>query len=276
MDDAAVGMVLKKYKALGAVLDERARRLWAAAEAESLGHGGIACVARATGMSRRRIHAGLRELREAGPGGVESTGRQRRAGAGRKRAEEKDPGLAGALKRLVDPATRGDPGGPLLWTSLSAARLAAELTRRGHAVSERTVNRLLHDLGYSLQSNRKTAEGRQHPDRDKQFRHLNRKARAFQRRGDPVVSVDTKKKELVGDFANGGREWRPKGDPERVRVHDFKDPELGKAIPYGVYDVAANKGWVSVGVDHDTASFAASTLRRWSSSTSASTLSGSR
>lgn len=173
MDDAALGMVLKKYKALGTVLDERAKRLWAATEAESLGHGGIACVARATGMSRRRIHAGLRELREAGPGGVESTGRQRRAGAGRKRVEEKDPGLAGALKRLVDPATRGDPGGPLLWTSLSAARLAAELTRRGRAVSERTVNRMLHDLGYSLQSNRKTAEGRQHPDRDKQFRHLN-------------------------------------------------------------------------------------------------------
>ena len=176
MDDATVQMVLGKYLALAPVLDERAKRIWAAAEARSLGRGGIARVAEVTGMSRRRIHAGLRELREAGPGGVEATGRQRAPGAGRKRVEDKDPGLPGALRRLVDPATRGDPGGPLLWTSLSAAHLAVELGKQGHAASGRTVNRLLHDLGYSLRSNRKAVEGRQHPDRDRQFNHLNRKA----------------------------------------------------------------------------------------------------
>ena len=259
MDDAATQTILEKFLDLRPLLDERARRVWAATEARALGWGGIARVAEATGMSRVTIANGLKEL----AAGVDASDRQRAPGAGRKRAEERDPGLAKALERLVDPATRGDPAGPLLWTSLSAARLAAALQEQGRQVSERTVNRLLHEMGYSLQSNRKTLEGRQHPDRDAQFNHVNRRAKAFQRSGDPVVSVDTKKKELVGDFRNGGREWRPKGEPEKVRVHDFKDAELGKAIPYGVYDVAADEGWVSVGMDHHTASFAVATLRRW-------------
>ena len=263
MEDAVTQSIRGKFLVLERVLDERAKRLWAAAEARSLGRGGVTGVAEATGMSRSRIHAGLREIDSAGPGGVSSSGRQRAPGAGRKRVEEKDAGLVEALRRLVDPATRGDPTGPLLWTTLSAARLSEALGKEGHPASERTVNRLLHDLGYSLQSNRKTVEGRQHPDRDAQFRHVNRKAKTFQGRGEPVVSVDTKKKELVGNFRNGGREWHPKGAPEKVLVHDFKDKELGKAIPYGVYDLAANNGWVSVGVDHDTASFAAESVRRW-------------
>ena len=263
MEDAVTQSIRGKFLVLERVLDERAKRLWAAAEARSLGRGGVTWVAEATGMSRSRVHAGLREIGSAGPGGVSSSGRQRAPGGGRKRVEEKDAGLVEALRRLVDPATRGDPTGPLLWTTLSAARLSEALGREGHPASERTVNRLLHDLGYSLQSNRKTVEGRQHPDRDAQFRHVNRKAKTFQGRGEPVVSVDTKKKELVGNFRNGGREWHPKGEPEKVLVHDFKDKELGKAIPYGVYDLAANNGWVSVGVDHDTASFAAESVRRW-------------
>ena len=263
MEDEVTQSIVEKFAVLEPVLDERLKRLWAATEARSLGRGGVTRVAEATGMSRSRIHAGLREIDSAGPGGVEATGRQRAKGGGRKRAEDKDPGLKEALERLLDPATRGDPEGPLRWTTLSAARLSAALAEQGHVASERTVNRLLHDLGYSLQSNRKTVEGRQHPDRDAQFRHIDRKAGEFQRRGDPVVSVDTKKKELVGNFRNGGREWRPAGDPEKVLTHDFKDAELGKAIPYGVYDLAANNGWVGVGVDHDTASFAARTLRRW-------------
>ena len=259
MDDAATRTIFAKFVDLEPVLDERAKRLWAATEARALGRGGIERVWEATGMSRVTIAKGLREL----DAGVEASDRQRAPGGGRKRAEDRDAGLVPALERLVDPATRGDPSGPLCWTSLSAAKLAAALRAEGHEVGERTVNRLLHDLGYSLQSNRKTLEGRQHPDRDAQFNHINRRAKAFMRGGDPVVSVDTKKKELVGDFRNGGREWRPAGEPEKVRVHDFKDAALGKAIPYGVYDLAADAGWVSVGVDHDTASFAAETLRRW-------------
>ena len=176
---------------------------------------------------------------------------------------DRGPGLVKALERLLDPFTRGDPQGPLRWTCSSAARLAEQLGAEGHRVSERTVNRLLHELGYSLQANRKTLEGRQHPDRDAQFRRIARRVRAFQRLGQPVASIDTKKKELVGRYRNGGREWRPKGQPEAVKVHDFIDPELGKAIPYGVYDLTANTGWVSVGVDHDTAEFAVETVRRW-------------
>ena len=179
----------------------------------------------------------------------------RSPGGGRKRLTERDPRLAAALEGQLDPVTRGDPTGPLRWTCSSAARLAERLRGEGHRVSERTVNRLLHEMGYSLQGNRKTLEGRQHPDRDAQFRHISRRVEAFQRQGQPVVSVDTKKKELIGPYRNGGREWRPKGEPEAVKVHDFVDPELGKAIPYGVYDMTANAGWVSVGVDHDTAEF---------------------
>ena len=263
MEDPTTLTILRKYLALEPLMDERMKRMWAATEAMAVGRGGVARVMEATGMSRQRVTSAVREIESSGPGGVRATGRVRAPGGGRKRLTERDPSLAADLERLVDPATRGDPGGPLLWTSLSAEKLAAALRERGHEVSGRTVARMLRAMGYSLQGNRKTAEGRQHPDRDAQFNHINRRARAFQRRGEPVVSVDTKKKELVGDFRNGGREWRPQGDPEKVRVHDFKDEALGKAVPYGVYDLSADAGWVSVGVEHDTAAFAVETLRRW-------------
>ncbi len=215
MEDAVTQSIRGKFLVLERVLDERAKRLWAAAEARSLGRGGVTWVAEATGMSRSRVHAGLREIGSAGPGGVSSSGRQRAPGGGRKRVEEKDAGLVEALRRLVDPATRGDPTGPLLWTTLSAARLSEALGKKGHPASERTVNRLLHDLGYSLQSNRKTVEGRQHPDRDAQFRDVNRKAKTFQRRGEPVVSVDTKKKELVAISATAAGNGVRRGSRRR-------------------------------------------------------------
>lgn len=251
-----------KFTAMNPFLNERSRRRWAAVEARSIGRGGIERVAEATGMSRTTIRAGIRELDNRVDDEL-SEGRQRSPGAGRKFLSEHDPELLGALEKLVDPVTRGDPEGPLLWTSRSAARLASELTAKGHKVSERTVNRLLHYAGYSLQSNRKTIEGAQNPDRDAQFRYISRRVRAHQRMGQPVVSVDTKKKELVGDFRNDGREWRRKGEPQEVRVHDFMDKNLGKAIPYGVYDISNDTGWVSVGVDHDTSAFAVETLRKW-------------
>ena len=264
MDLALTEAVNAKFVALDPLFDERLRRRWAAVEARGIARGGIARVAAATGMSRTTIRAGLKELAGKQAGGAEPESvRVRRPGAGRKRLTAQDQSLAQELERLVDPVTRGDPMGPLLWTCSSAARLATELTVAGHCVSERTVNRLLHELGYSLQANRKTLEGRQHADRDAQFKHINRRVRAFQRLRQPVVSVDTKKKELIGQFRNGGREWRPQGDPQRVKVHDFVDKELGKAIPYGVYDVTNDSGWVSVGEDHDTAAFAVETLRRW-------------
>ena len=260
--DGVVDTLRTKYVALEPALDERTRRLWAAAEARALGHGGITRVVEATGLSRNTVRAGLREL-ERGVSAAQAGQRTRRPGGGRKRLTDHDPGLAAALEGLLEPATRGDPGTPLRWTSLSAQRLAGALGHEGHRVSERTVNRMLHALGYSLQSNRKVVEGRQHPDRDAQFRRINRRVKAFQKLGQPVVSVDTKKKELVGSYLNAGREWRPKGRPVDVNVHDFPDPELGKAIPYGVCDLTANKGWVSVGMDHDTASFAVESVRRW-------------
>ena len=219
MDLALAEAVKAKFVALDPLFDERLRRRWAAVEARGIGRGGIARVAAATGMSRTTIRAGLKELagKQAGGAGPESV-RVRRRGAGRKRLTAQDQSLAQELERLVDPVTRGDPMGPLLWTCSSAARLATELTGAGHCVSERTVNRLLHELGYSLQANRKTLEGRQHADRDAQFKHINRRVRAFQRLRQPVVSVDTKKKELIGQFRNGGREWRPQGDPQRVKA----------------------------------------------------------
>ena len=251
-----------KFAVLGPLLDERTRRLWAAAEARSIGRGGVTRVAEATGMSRGTVRAGLKEL-DSGEPAAPRPARLRSPGAGRKALTTRDPGLVSALERQLDPVTRGDPMGPLRWTCSSAARLAQRLHSEGHPVSERTVNRLLHELGYSLQANRKTLEGRQHPDRDAQFRRIDRRVWAFQRLGQPVVSVDTKKKELIGAYRNAGREWRPKGQPEEVKVHDFIDRELGKAIPYGVYDLTANAGWVSVGVDHDTAEFAVHTVRRW-------------
>jgi transposase len=265
MNTSMTQTIRDKFVVLKPLLDERTRRLWAALEARAAGRGGITRVAEATGLSRSTIRVGLRELdAPSTPDDEKKTRtRLRRQGAGRKPLIDHDPRLLEALEALVDPVTRGDPMGPLRWTCKSATRLATELQGQGHAVSERTVNRLLHALGYSLQANRKTLEGRQHPDRDAQFQHINQRVKAFQRQRQPVVSVDTKKKELVGPFRNGGREWRPQGQPEAVKVHDFPDQELGKVIPYGVYDMASNRGWVSVGVDHDTAKFAVATLRRW-------------
>jgi transposase len=265
MPNSITQTISAKFAPLEPFLDERTRRLWAAVEARTLGRGGIMRVAEATGLSRATIRAGLRELTLPLPPELQqgTSGRLRRLGGGRRSLLESDPQLLQDLERLVDPVTRGDPMSPLRWTCKSAARLADELQAQGYAVSERTVNRLLHELGYSLQANRKTLEGCHHPDRDAQFHYISRRVKLFQRQGYPVVSVDTKKKELVGQFRNGGREWQPRGQPERVKVHDFPEEELGKVIPYGVYDLAMNTGWVSVGIDHDTAEFAVATLRRW-------------
>ena len=248
-----------KFEALFPHLDERRRRLVAGAEARALGHGGIRVVAGAAGMREGTVARGVAEL-EAGE---EPLGRVRRPGGGRKRAADLDPGLRPALLALVEPDMRGDPMSPLRWTTKSLRVLAAELARQGHRVSADTVADLLHEEGFSLQGNAKALEGRRHPDRDAQFRYINERVKAHQGSGDPVVSVDTKKKELVGAFKNGGREWFPRGEPTQVSTHDFADPDLGKAIPYGVYDMAANTGWVSVGTDHDTAAFAVESIRRW-------------
>jgi hypothetical protein len=265
MQNPTTQAIAAKFVIMRPLLDERARRLWAAVEARAIGRGGISCVAEATRLSRVTIRAGLQELVLPGtaPSPQATPERLRRPGGGRKSLGMRDPHLVHALETLVDPATRGDPMSLLRWTCKSAAQLAAALQAQGHPVSERTVNRLLHDLGYSLQSNRKTLEGRAHPDRDAQFQYINRRAKAFQKQGQPVVSVDTKKKELIGQFRNGGREWQPQGQPEEVQGHDFPAKALGKVIPYGVYDDATNTGWVSVGVDHDTAEFAVETVRRW-------------
>ena len=262
----ALETIRRKFELLDPVLDERARRLWAGAEALALGYGGITLVARATGLARATISDGCRELRGEAPKPLPAAapqGRIRRPGGGRKSLTEHDPALVAALDALVDPLARGDPESPLRWTTKSTYQLAAALRAQGHPIGPWKVGQLLRDLGYALQGTRKTKEGKQHPDRDAQFEQINQTASAFQARGQPVVSVDTKKKELVGDFAHGGREWQASGCPEEVRVHDFPDQELGKAIPYGVYDLAANQGWVSVGVDHDTAAFAVATLRQW-------------
>jgi transposase len=259
-----VQWVRDKYEVLQGLLNERSRRLWAAAEARSLGRGGIAAVIAATGMSSATVHKGLRELDATAAGQrVLPPQRCRRPGGGRKRAVDQQPGLAPALERLVEPTTRGDPQSPLRWTCTSTRKLAEELRRQGFQVGPRTVAQALKEQEFSLQANRKTREGASHPDRDAQFAYLNEQVRRFQRRGQPVISVDTKKKELVGDFKNGGREWRPRGQPEEVRVHDFRDPNVPKAIPYGVYDLTRNEGWVSVGIDHDTARFAVASIRRW-------------
>jgi hypothetical protein len=265
MQNPTTQVIAAKFVILRPLLDEHARRLWAAVEARAIGRGGISRVGEATGLSRVTIRAGLQELTllDTTPGQRASPERLRRRGGGRKPLRMHDPHLVHALETLVDPVTRGDPMSLLRWTCKSAAQLAAALQAQGHPVSERTVNRLLHDLGYSLQSNRKTLEGSAHPDRDAQFQYINRRAKAFQKQGQPVVSVDTKKKELIGQFRNGGREWQPQGQPEEVQVYDFPDKVLGKVIPYGVYDEATNTGWVSVGVDHDTAEFAVETIRRW-------------
>lgn len=251
-----------KHAALSPVLTERSRRLWAATEAQAIGYGGIAQVVRATGIAASTIQRGLRDLAS---GEVVAATRTRRAGGGRKRATDLDATLLRDLDALVEPTAPGDPDSPLRWTCLSARTLAVALDGLGHHVSHTVVAELLHALGYSLQGNVKTREGRQHADRDAQFRYIARRVRAAQRAQQPTISVDTKKKELVGDFKNAGRAWRPAKSPHRVRVHDFliKSPAGGKAIPYGVYDLHRNEGWVSVGIDHDTATFAVQSIRRW-------------
>ena len=258
IDEAAIRM---RYGALSEALDERSRRLLLGAEARAAGRGGQGAVARATGASAATIRRGLAEL--AHPPEDLGRGRIRRSGGGRKRTVDVDPTLRADLEALIEPTSRGDPESPLRWTTKSVRRLAAELGRQGHEVSYRIVGELLHELGYSLQANRKVLEGTSHPDRDAQFAHLNAAVQLRLSLGEPVISVDTKKKELVGPFRNGGRELRPVGNPERVLMHDFVIPELGRASPYGVYDVAANEAWVSVGTDHDTAAFAVESIRRW-------------
>ena len=257
IDESAIRV---RYEAVAPLLDERARRLLAGAEALALARGGVSAVARATGLARTTVQRGVADVRA---GDTDAKGRIRRAGAGRPRAEQRDPTLRDHLEALIEPTTRGDPESPLRWTTKSVRRLAAELGRQGHAVSHQTVAELLRDLGYSLQANRKVLEGSHHPDRNAQFEHLNAAVQLQLSLGEPVISVDTKKKELVGPFKNGGRELRPTGTPERVRVHDFLIPALGRVNPYGVYDLGENEAWVSVGTDHDTASFAVESIRRW-------------
>jgi len=253
--------VRRRFIRVRRLLNERQRRLWAAAEAEAFGYGGVSAVARATGVSRRAIHAGLLELK-AGVKALRAE-RIRRPGAGRKRLTAVQPRVKAALDALVEPTSRGDPQSSLRWTCRSVRRLADELQRQGFRIGRQKVAELLRELGYRLQANRKTQEGAGHPDRNAQFEHINRRVKTLQSRGQPVISVDTKKKELVGNFRNGGREWRRCGKPVQVRAHDFQDPELGKAIPYGVYDLTNNEAWVSVGIDHDTADFAVKTILRW-------------
>jgi transposase len=257
---ADLAAITGRFDALKTVLDERSRRLLAAAESQAIGKGGISLVSKATGISRAVIRQGLAELKQ--PTKL-APGRVRKEGGGRKRAIDKDSSLKTDLESLLESTTRGDPQAALQWTCKSVRQLTEELTRMKHQVSHQVVADLLHELGYSLQANRKTTEGSDHPDRNAQFEHLNGKVKWSLGRHQPVISVDTKKKELVGDFKNNGRELRPKGQPEIVRVHDFVDPELGRATPYGIYDLGHNSGWVSVGMDHDTAEFAVETIRRW-------------
>ncbi len=263
---AMISNVRQKYEALAPLLHESARRCWAACEALSLGRGGIALVAAATDLSRPLIRRGIAELQagDHSPGDAHpNQPRIRRPGGGRRSIATTDRTLLQDLQRLIDPATRGDPMSPLLWTCKSTRNLADALLGLGHDLSHQTVGRMLVDLGYSLQANRKTEEGQDHPDRDAQFEHINAKVRSFQRRGQPVVSVDTKKKENVGNYRNCGREWEPRGRPRRVKSKDFPDKELGKLAPYGVYDLTVNEGWVSVGISHDTAEFAVESVKRW-------------
>jgi transposase len=253
--------VLQKHKKIAATLNERQRRLWAASEALEIGFGGVTCVAEATGISRSTIQAGIKELKR--PGRKPKEARVRRGGGGRKPLAQHHPSLADALNNLVEPETRGDPETPLRWTCKSTRKLAEELVRQGFQISHQQVMRMLKADGYSLQSNRKSIEGKQHPDRNAQFEYINNQVRESVRRKQPVISVDTKKKELIGQYKNGGKEWSPKGRAKRVDVHDFPDKKLGKVIPYGVYDLATNTGWVNVGIDHDTAEFAVASIERW-------------
>ena len=258
-DTAIEETLVTKYAALSDLLNERARRLWAATESQAIGYGGDSLVSSATGLARATIQRGRLELENA----VQLKGRIRQPGAGRPAAEETQPGIKKALESMVDPLTRGDPMSPLRWTCKSKAKLAAAMVKQGWTMSATLVGRMLHELGYSLKSVRKNTEGKSHPDRNLQFEHINATAQDFQERGLPVISVDTKKKELVGDFKNGGKEWTPAGAPEQVLVHDFPSDSAGKAIPYGVYDMARNEAYVNVGRDHDTPAFAVASIRRW-------------
>ncbi len=263
-NQSSLRQIKTRYGALGPLMDERMRRQWAATEAQTYGWGGLSAVSAATGLSRNTIRKGLAEIaaRKKNPR-AKVTSRVRTIGGGRKRLTESDPGLTQALERLVDPMTRGDPMSPLRWTCKSTSSLAEALTLQKHPISAWSVGALLKAAGYSLQSNRKTKEGSSHPDRNAQFEYINAAVRRFQQSGQPVISVDTKKKEAVGPFKNGGREWQPKGEPEEVDVHDFPDPLLGKVVPYGVFDLSRNEGWVSVGIGHDTAQFAVQAIGRW-------------
>jgi transposase len=263
--DTFSSMLAEKYRMLRYHLNEKALRLCAAADARSLGHGGIITVAKACKLARNTIYAGIHELETESQAGFDTTesSRIRKAGGGRKQLIKSNPQLLVALDRMVDPVTRGDPMSPLRWTCKSTTKLAEQLCQKGHRVSQRTVWNLLDELGYSMQSNRKRFEGTDHPDRNAQFQFIADKVQDFIQHGQPVISVDTKKKELVGDFKNYGKEWEKKGCPKDVKMHDFVDPALGKAIPYGVYDIANNKGWVSVGITHDTAEFAVNTIGTW-------------
>ena len=256
--------IRRRFELLRPFLNERQRRILAAVEADIFGYGGIARVAKATGLSRNTVVAGNLELRTAKAAGLpKEAGRIRKPGAGRKPTVEKDPALKAELEQLIEPVTRGDPESTLRWTCKSVRRLAEELNRLGHRTSHRMVAALLHEMDYSLQANRKTMEGRSHPDRDAQFEYIHRKVKQFQKQRQPVISVDTKKKELIGNFKNHGRDWRPKGSPQNVLVYDFVGLGSGKVTPYGVYDLIQNSGWVNVGVDHDTAAFAVESIRRW-------------
>ena len=260
IDSAQARAARKRYKAMAPVLDEQSRRRFVALEAQALGRGGVSLMARITGLSRRTIYHGLCDIQSRESPGP---GRVRKRGGGRKSKVLEDPTLVADLRKLVEPMTRGDPMQRLLWTCRSLRNLVKELAAEGHTVSPTVVGNLLRDIGYSLQANSKTREGDQHIDRDAQFRYINARATSLLIANEPVISVDTKKKELVGSFKNNGREWRPKGIPEEVKVHDFLDPKLGRAVPYGVYDINNNVGWVSVGTDHDTACFAVNAIRRW-------------
>ena len=252
--------VRKRYKQMAPALDEQSRRRFAASEALALGHGGVSLLARITGLARRTIYRGIADIRnKCSPG----PGRVRKVGGGRKQRKEKDPTLLTDLKSLVEPMTRGDPMKPLLWTSKSLRKLATELKKKGHEVSPTVVGNLLHEMDYSLQANSKTIEDAKHVDRDSQFQYINDQAKTFLAARQPVISVDTKKKELIGNYKNNGKEWRRKKSPDPVKVHDFIDPKLKRAVPYGIYDMYNNMGWVSVGTDHDTACFAVNTIRRW-------------
>jgi len=263
-DIEVVESIQDKYDLLKPYLNEKTRRIWAAVEARGKGRGGISQVAQATGLSRTTIHAGIRELEESSAvKSKQNIQRIRRGGGGRKLLEEQDAMLLFALESLIEPMTLGDPESPLRWTSKSMVKLAAALNQGGHRISPKTVYTLLQSLGYSLQSNRKTRDGLSHPDRDEQFLHIADQVLHFQAQNLPVISVDTKKKELIGDFKNPGTEWCEKKQPVEVRMHDFVDPELGKAIPYGIYDLTLNKGWVNIGIDHDTAEFAVESIRHW-------------